>query len=450
MMRRDGLLARVLLHGIVGPGRFLLALSLHFLNCWRKHKILTMVVLAGLVLIAVLLLPSAGPPQPAAAILAERPAIKLGAVLSLTGRNSALGRAMRRGYAIAVAAINRETPVVVDGQAHDLQLVIYDDESRPARAAEVTTSLLGDKDVVLFLAPYSSALAAPALARARAAGVPSLVAVGSSVAIREQQGGEVFFLQTPARKHLADAVDLILSGAARLGKASPKLKVVLVAAVDDHSQEVINGARTKLEAAGVTGIVDLDPQLPVAQLAAQIAELGDLGAVLVAAFPAGAKRITEALAGLKSRPSLVAMTHCDLAFETQDQKRAAEGFLCALHWQQEVKFTGQDPLQGRSFATLYRKAWHESPRHQAAAAAAAIQAAAAALRLKARSSEAKSLSTSLAALDLPTFYGHIRFGLDGNNEGKAMIISQVQKQRYVPVAPPAAAVGSLLLGSGQP
>ena len=124
------------LRGIVGAGRFLLALSLLFLNCWCRHKISTTIVLVGLALIAVLLLPAAEPEQPVAKFPVGRSEIKLGAVLSLTGRNSEMGRAMRRGYAIAVTALNQETPVVGGGgRAHDLRLVIYDDESRPARAA---------------------------------------------------------------------------------------------------------------------------------------------------------------------------------------------------------------------------------------------------------------------------------------------------------------------------
>ena len=130
----------------------------------------------------------------------------------------------------------------------------------------MTTSLLEDKEVVLFLAPYSFAVAAPAVARARSAGIPSLVVVGSSGAMREQQGGEVFFLQTPARKHLADAVVLLLSSAVGLAKESLDLKVVLVAAGDDHSQAVINGARARLEAAGIADIVDHAPSLPAGSL----------------------------------------------------------------------------------------------------------------------------------------------------------------------------------------
>src|ERR1044071_6980826 len=74
--------------------------------------------------LALLLLASLALPQPAWA-----QAVKVGAVVPLTGRYGPGGAQVRAGYEIAVEQINAAGGVTVGGKKVPLELVLLDDES---------------------------------------------------------------------------------------------------------------------------------------------------------------------------------------------------------------------------------------------------------------------------------------------------------------------------------
>ena len=74
------------------------------------------------------------------------------------------------------------------------------------------------------------------------------------------------------------------------------------------------------------------------------------------------------------------------------------------------------------------------PPYQAAESTAAVLVFVDAIR-RAQSFDPDKVRAALVATDLNTFYGDIRFGSEGNNIAKPMILRQIQNGKYVPVAP---------------
>jgi len=72
--------------------------------------------------------------------------------------------------------------------------------------------------------------------------------------------------------------------------------------------------------------------------------------------------------------------------------------------------------------------------YQVAQASAAVEIWADAFK-RAGSLDKDKLRDSLAATDLDTFYGHIKFAPDGRNLTKPMVLRQVQNDKYAVVAP---------------
>ncbi len=72
--------------------------------------------------------------------------------------------------------------------------------------------------------------------------------------------------------------------------------------------------------------------------------------------------------------------------------------------------------------------------YQVAQASAAIEIWADAFQ-RASSLDPQKLRDALAATDLDTFYGHIKFSPAGNNISKPMVLRQIQDGKYVVVAP---------------
>src|SRR5947199_8853669 len=68
--------------------------------------------------------------------------ITLGAAVSLTGKYSVNGKNTKDGYDLAIKRLNEMGGVKVSGKTYKLKVVYYDDESTPARGAQLTERLI--------------------------------------------------------------------------------------------------------------------------------------------------------------------------------------------------------------------------------------------------------------------------------------------------------------------
>jgi branched-chain amino acid transport system substrate-binding protein len=84
--------------------------------------------------------------------------IILGSAISLTGKYSTNGIHAQNGYELAVMRINEMGGVKVGGKSYKLKVVYYDDESTPARGAQLAERLIKQDGVQYMLCPYSSGL----------------------------------------------------------------------------------------------------------------------------------------------------------------------------------------------------------------------------------------------------------------------------------------------------
>src|SRR6266576_5516068 len=96
---------------------------------------------------------------PAPAIIA-RPMgspINVGALLSLTGSQSAGGEMAIEGYLFCQNWINGKGGVIVKGLGHALSIDIADDQSRPSIAASITEQLISQNHYALLLGATNDA-----------------------------------------------------------------------------------------------------------------------------------------------------------------------------------------------------------------------------------------------------------------------------------------------------
>src|SRR5437588_11213369 len=80
--------------------------------------------------------------------------IVLGAAVSLTGKYSVNGKNTKDGYDLAVERINEMGGVKAGGKSYKLKIVYYDDESTPARAAQLSERLINQDGVKVVLGAY--------------------------------------------------------------------------------------------------------------------------------------------------------------------------------------------------------------------------------------------------------------------------------------------------------
>jgi len=128
------------------------------------------------------------------------------------------------------------------------------------------------------------------------------------------------------------------------------------------------------------------------------------------------------------------MTHCDSAQIIKKFGKPAEYTLCASQWAPSLTY--KDSLFGSAsdFAATFKKEYGYEPPYQAAESAAAVMVFADAFQ-RANSFDVQKVRDALAASDMQTFYGNIKFDSTGKNIAKPMVLFQVQDGQYKVVAP---------------
>ena len=367
-------------------------------------------LVSGLFLAAALVLGGAG------AKAEEGGAIKLGAAVSLTGKYSSNGAFTRKGYDLAVKRINEEGGVTVGGKRYTLEIIYYDDESTPARGAQLVERLIQQDGVKFLLGPYSSGLTEAIAPVTEKYGIPMVEANGAAISLFQKGYRYLFAVLSTTDEYLRPAVDL----AAALNEDPSKLRVAMAFENDPFSQDVRAGVMADMERHGMRIVVDdkLPPELN--DMSATLTKVKALrpDLLLISGHDKGASLAIRQLADQRVNVPMLAITHCDSA-------RVAENFGPAAE-----------------YAALYEKTYGEVAPYQAAESSAAVQVFADAFE-RAGSLDPEAVREALTQTDMKTFYGPVKFDETGKNIEKPMVLFQVQDGNYVVVYPQAFAEGEI-------
>jgi branched-chain amino acid transport system substrate-binding protein len=98
--------------------------------------------------------------------------IKIGAALPMTGGLASFGPMIESGYQQLVDDVNADGGIEIDGQSHQLELIVRDSESDSTKVAEASRSLVLDDGVVALLGSVTPPLQVPASTVAEAEQIP--------------------------------------------------------------------------------------------------------------------------------------------------------------------------------------------------------------------------------------------------------------------------------------
>ncbi len=368
----------------------------------------------------------------------EGDTIVLGASISLTGKYSTNGKHTQNGYDLAAKRINEQGGVEVGGKRYQLKVVYYDDESTPARAAQLAERLIKQDGIKYLLGPYSSGLTKAMAPVTEKYKIPMIEANGASRSLFTKGYRYLFAILTSADQYLASAVDVLAEKAKAIGKNPSEMKIVLAFENDPFSQDVRLGVVEAAERHGMK--IAIDDKLPKT--------LDDMSATLnkakavkpdllaISGHAKGAATAARQIEQFRVDVPMVAMTHCDSAAIESKIPAGAEFTLCAKQWQKQLTYRDDDGLfgGGEDFVRLFWEAYDYEPPYQSAESAAAVQVWADAFR-RAQSFDTDKLRDAIASTDMQTFYGNIRFNEAGQNIAKPMVMSQIIGGDYKVVAP---------------
>lgn len=364
--------------------------------------------------------------------------ITLGAALSFTGKYSTNGKHTKNGYELAVTKVNEMGGVKIGGKVYKLAVKYYDDESIPARGAQLVERLVKQDGVKFMLGPYSSGMTKAMAPVTEKYGVPMVEGNGASRSLFNKGYKYLFAVLSTSEQYLAESINLAAANAKKIGKKPSDLRVALAMENDPFSQDIRAGVIDDAKRHGMKIVID--DKLPK--------ELNDMTATLtkakalkpdilvVSGHSKGAALAIRQVSEMKVDVPMLAMTHCEAA-KVQDKFPGKSDFtLCATQWASTLTYEDKWFGSAKQYADLFRNTYegYTVVPYQAAESTASVLVYVDALQ-RAGSLDQKAVRDALAATDMQTFYGNVKFSAAGNNIAKPMVLRQIINGKYVVVAP---------------
>ena len=364
--------------------------------------------------------------------------IVLGSAISITGKYSQEGKNAKDGYDFAVKKINEMGGVKVNGKPYKLEVKYYDDESTPARTAQLLERIINQDEIKFILGPYASGptkAAAPVIEKYK---VPMVEAEGASRSLFSQGYKYMFAALSTSEQYLSPAIDLAAEFAPKAGKKPSELKIAMAFENDPFSLDVRQGVMDTAKKYGMKIVIDDKMPRDLSDISATLTKIKALkpDVLVFSGHTKGAITATRQMKEMGVNAPMIGITHCESADIIGKFADAAEGILCPTQWAETLKYKDKVFGTAMDYNNAFLKShpeYKEVP-YQTAQASAAIEIWADAFK-RAQSFDTEKLRATLAKTDMETFYGKIKFDKSGKNIGKPMVLRQVQDGKYVVVAP---------------
>jgi branched-chain amino acid transport system substrate-binding protein len=368
----------------------------------------------------------------------EGDTIILGSAISLTGKYSTNGIHAKNGYELAVKKINEMGGVKVGGKSYKLKVVYYDDESTPARGAQLAERLIKQDGVKFMLGPYSSGLTKAVAPVTEKYKIPMVEAEGASRSLFSQGYKYLFAVLSTSEQYLASSVALAAEIAEKNGKKPSDVKIAMAFENDPFSLDVRAGVLEDAKKYGMQIVVDDKLPRDLSDMSATLTKVRAVkpDLLVVSGHSKGAATAARQIKEMQIDVPLIAITHCEAAKVVSKFGDSTNGFLCPTQWAETLTYKDDYFGTAGDYDKLFKATYdgYKNVPYQSAQASAAVLVWKDAFE-RANSFDTEKLRDAIAATEMDTFYGGIKFSDVGNNTAKPMVLRQIQNGQYNVVAP---------------
>ena len=351
-------------------------------------------------------------------------AVKVGAVVPLTGRYGPGGAQVRAGYEIAIEQINAAGGVTMGGQKAPLELVLLDDESDATKTVSRLETLAA-QGVVAYLGGFGSDLHAAAASVAEKNKIPYL---GVAFALHKvhQQGFRYLFSPFWKSPDIGQATQGLLG----LIPAAERPKTVAIfQEKTDWGREMAAAWTEAGKAAGYQVVVNGEYAPGAKDFSDLIlkAKSANADAVFALPTPPDGMTMVKQMKELGYTPKLTFLIRApDPPIWTKNLGKDGDYVVLAPGWHNAVKAPGVKELNEAHQKKIGRPADPiAGPAH------ACVQILAAALT-RAGSADREKLRDAIAATDMTTVIGPVKFRPDGTGVVQAVFLQWLNgKQELV-------------------
>lgn len=359
--------------------------------------------------------------------------IKVGVVISLTGKTKELAKFPKQGYELAVEKLNKRGGVRVGSRFLEFELVFADDASDLDVAPRAAESLI-KQGIQYILGPYGSALTDVIYPVCEKYKIP-LITQGSALDLYNPNLRYTFNPNSSADQYLKSAVKLLGEVAIASGRKAEDLKVVIISRNDSGSKGTRSGVIEAIKEWNMQLAADIivSPQDSDMSKALDQAN-GLLPDLIIATVQAeGAPFFVREFAAKKVDVPMVAMTHCDAA-KLHELKPKSDYILCSSQWDPFLNYKDRYFGSTIEYTTDYYLKYNMIPPYQAACASTSVLLLADAIE-RGQTLDREVVRDKIADESvLYSIYGEIRFD-EKKNKAKPIIMHQLMNGEYKIVYP---------------
>jgi branched-chain amino acid transport system substrate-binding protein len=348
--------------------------------------------------------------------LAAAQTVKVGAVVPITGRYGAGGAQVRAGYEISVETINAAGGVTVGGKKLTLELVLLDDESDATKTVSRMETLAA-QGIVAYLGGFGSDLHAAAASVAEKNKTPYL---GVAFALHKIHTQGFKYLFSPFWKS-PDIQQFTVEMLASLPAAERPKTAAIFQEKTDWGREMATAWVEAGKSAGYQVVVNAEYAPGAKDFSDMILKAKGAGAEVVFGLPTPPDGMTmvKQMKELGYSPKMTMMIRApDPPIWTKNLGKDGDYVLLAPGWHHGVKAPGVKELNDAHQKKIGRPA---DPITGPAYACVQILAAALA---KAGAPDRDKVRDAIAATDMTTVIGPVKFRPDGTGIIKAGLFAQ--------------------------
>jgi len=368
----------------------------------------------------------APPPAPSSSSPAAQPStpVKVGASISLTGKDARIGKELQQGYLLWQEQVNAKGGIL----GRQIDMVILDDTSDPETASKLYEKLISEDKVDLVIGPYSSPVTLPASTVAEKYGYPMIVSGASATDIFTRGYKNVFGMYTAAPFYLDGAIDIaVKNGYKTIG---------IINENSAFAKDAVAGAKKKGTEQNLTAVYEEEYGRDVRDLSPILTKMraANPDVLIGGTYGEDATILIRQLKDMNWAPKIVALTVGPALPDFYQTLGPDANFIYgATQWEPSIKGPGVP-----EFVAAYKEKYGYEPGYHAGGGFAAGELLKQAVE-KAGSFDHDKLRDTLKTLQATTIYGAYKVGENGNQEAKASYLVQWQNGERKLVWPDAVA-----------
>jgi branched-chain amino acid transport system substrate-binding protein len=359
--------------------------------------------------------------------------IIFGAAVSLTGSQSKEGGLTRQGYDLWLDWINARGGILINNVKHPVQIIYEDDQSNANLSATLVQKLITSEKAQFILGPYGSAATATDAIIVEKSGIPMVEANGAAQSIFNKGYKYTFGVLSPANKYLTGVIDMAATLTPKpttiaMLNANDNFSLEVGKAVEEYAtskgMQIVFSKSYPAAAPDVSGLIS-QAKAANPDIVMNSGHLAESIAINKAAKQLGLNAKIFAYSVGPSTPDFISALGADANYVYDGSQ-----------WTPQVKYKPSFYLSVSDYVKAYQAKYKstEPPDYHVAESTAGCLAFQKAIE-NAGSLDPTKVRDALAALDVMTFFGQIKFDSRGINIYKPMVVEQIQNGTHYTVFP---------------